>query len=416
MGTVIYQGHGLAVAQIASASIDAVDIVAEITTFTVTISGLTISQASDTDVNTTTAALVVLLNASTDTRFSAITWTNPGAPSGDITATADVAGVQFKVTLAAVGGDGTVTDFTDDTASAGPDHWNTLANWDTGVLPVDADDVIIENSAQPIIADLDQSAIELTSLTIKPSYTGTIGLPRTHSGGAYVDGRDRYLKTSATTMTIDGSGSGRINIELDTDVASTVIVNGSGTAAESGIPPILIKGGHANGTLYLNKGNVGMAFYGGETATFTTVNLDYKTTQASDAVLTCGSGAAITTLTKNGGTVSLASNITTITQKAGTVTVNGAATVATLSLQGGTGYYNSSGTLTTVNVASGAVLDFRNDPRARIVTTCSVYAGASIYDPNASVTWTNDVDLQRCSLSDVTMDLGTNLTWTLAVI
>ena len=397
------------VAQVASASIDAVDIVAEITTFTVTISGLVVSQESDTNVNTTTAALVVKLNAETDARFSAITWTNPGAPSGDITATADVAGVQFKATLAAVGGDGTVTDFTDDTPSAGPGHWNTAMNWSTRTVPVDTDIVVIGDSAQSIIYDIDQSAVELLSLTVKSTFTGTIGLPINNTSG-FVEGRDTHLTIGATTMTIDGSGSGRINIELSAGDLSNVIVTGSGTAAVSGVPPILLRGGvGGSSTLHIRKGTVGAAWYADEVAEFTTVNMDFITNQNTDAVLLAGTGAAITTLTKNGGSASISSNLTTLIQTAGSVSINGAATVGTMKLRGGTCFYKSIGTLASV-IASGGVLDFRADSRARTVTTAVAYAGASIYDPLGTVAWTNDIDLIEATLEEVSLDLGKNIT------
>jgi len=416
MGTVVWNGDATAVAHVANASIDSVDGTPANNTFTVTIDGLAISQVGDTDVATTAAALVVLLNASTYAQFAEVTWTNPSA--GNITGTADTAGVPFTATLTETGaGTGAVTDFSDTTASAGPNDWSTAANWDTGAVPVDDDDVVIENSAIPIYYGLDQSAVELGSLRIEPTFTATggIGLPRTNASG-YVEYRRTALKLSATTAVIDGSGTGRINIEWDTDDKTACTINGTGTAAETGVPPILLSGGHADNTLNVNKGTVAVGYYAGETATLTTADVGYITNQGSDATVSFGSGVTLGTLTTRGGTTTAECNTTTATNSGGTLDIAGAATSGTLNNRGGTVYYTSTGTCTTLNASTGSVTDFRRNSSGRTVTNANVYSGAAIYDPAASVTWTNGLDLRECGFQDVALDLGDHLTWTPSAI
>ena len=80
-------------------------------TFTVTIGAQVVSVAGDTDVGTTTAALVTALNASVLSNFAEVTWSDEG--SGIIGAFVDAGGAPFSATLSVTGaGSGSVTDFT----------------------------------------------------------------------------------------------------------------------------------------------------------------------------------------------------------------------------------------------------------------------------------------------------------------
>ena len=412
MGTVIWQGDAPTVAQVSDGSIDSLDGTPANNTFTVTIGGLSISQVGTGTAAATAAALVVLLNASTDKRFSTITWSVPSGST--IRGTADIAGIPFTAALTETGaGTGAVTDFSATTANAGPNDWSTASNWDTGVVPVDNDDVIIENSAVSILYGLAQSSIDLTSLTIQSTFTGTIGLPRTNADG-YVEYRPTYLQIGSALSSITGSGSGRIKIDNGTDQGA-VYIYGSGTRAETGIPSILLLGSHASQAVTINKGDVGIGFFGGETAVVAALNVGYMSQQASDSKLAIGSGVTLTALTINGGVTTCNSAATTIVQEAGTLTIGEDATATTLTVRGGTCYYNSSGTTTTGN-AVGGVLDFRQDSRGRTFTNANVYKGATIYDPMASVTWTNGLDLQQTGLEAVTLQLGPHRTWTPSAI
>ena len=79
MSAIYFLGTATAVAQVHTGSIDSLDATPANNTFTVTIGGVAISQVGVTDVATTAAALVVLLNASTHPYFAAKSWIS--APS-----------------------------------------------------------------------------------------------------------------------------------------------------------------------------------------------------------------------------------------------------------------------------------------------------------------------------------------------
>ena len=288
-------------------------------------------------------------------------------------------------------------------------NWGTAGNWDTGAVPESGDTVVLENNAVSINAGLDQNAVTLAALTIKSSYTGQIGLARSSAP-------NDYLKISATTINIgqgEGNGSGRIKINTGT-VQTALNLYVSGTRAETGIPAMLWKGTHVANTATVNRGDLGAAFYAGETAAIATLNVGYINSVASDSSVVCGSGTTLTTINKIGGSLTIQSNSVTITQSAGELSIAGTGTVTTLNIDGGTGYYESSGTCTTANVTG--TLDFRRDMRARTVTQLNVYRGASVSDPGATVALTNGIDAIRCGLRDVSLDFGEHRTWTPSAI
>jgi hypothetical protein len=404
MATHIWQGDMAAVAQIDTVQITAYDAA---TTYILTVGGKTVSVVGDTDVNTTATNLAAAWNASTQAEFAEVTAT---VATDTVTLTADTAGKPFTASSSVSGGAGTIGAVTSSTANAGPNLW-IAGNFDTGTLPANTDTVIFENSAIDCLYLLDQNTVTLTLLVIKASYTGKIGLPRTNSSG-YVEYRDTALKISATTIKIGegvGSGSSRLKLNVGSVQTALNIYSSPSTRAETGIPCVLFTGTHASNTITVEDGDLGAAFFGGETATVATLNV-------ASGKIVCGSGTTgPTTANIDGGTVSLESNITTVNQTAGTVHLKGSATVGTWNLDGGTCYYRSSGTLTTVNVRSGGVLDFREDQQARTVINCNAYEGYVIHDPTKTVTWTNGIDLVRCSLTS-NLNVGSNMTVSLSAI
>ena len=331
------------------------------------------------------------------------------------------AGKPFVITgSVADGGSGaapTLT-MTTPTANAGPNCWDTADNWSGAAVPVNSDDVIIENSTVSILYGLAQSAVTLDSLTVRQNYTGTIGLPRTNSPGGYIEYRETYLELSATAVSIgqgDGTGSGRIKLNTGS-VQATINVYGTGSALESTLGAFLWKGTHASNVLNVNKGTVGVAMFGGEAATILTLGVGYTTNISGDAWLSCGSGTTLTTVNQSGGELFTASNMTTVTQTDGEHTVRGTATVTTYNLDGGKCFYESSGTLTTLYVGGGAEFDCRHDMRSRTITNCTAYQDAVLRDPFKTVAWTNGIDLSRCGPLKVTLDIGEHFTLTPSAI
>ncbi len=372
--------------------------------------------ATSSTLATVADAIATAWNALSATEYPAFAEiTAAGQADGTFTLTAETAGVDFSVTLTTTESGGGAADAqtfeqADTTANAGPNDYGTASNWSGNAVPVVGDDVVLENSTDDILYGLAQSP-DLTSFTKKASFTGDIGLPRTNASG-YAEYRDQYLQIDATTVTLeqgDGDGSGRVKIDSGS-VLTALTVYGNGTRAETDLPAILWKGTHASNTVTVNKGDLGIAVFAGETATVLTLMLGYVNNPASDAKVLVGSGVTLGTVNKNGGDLETLSDVTTVNQSAGTVAVGEDAAVTTLNLDGGRCRYNSSGTLAMANISGGAVLDFRQDGRGRTVTHCNVYEGGSVFDPAETVTWTEGIDLQRRGLNDGTLDVGEHFT------
>lgn len=104
--------------------------------------------------------------------------------------------------------------------------WTNANNWQTtnppgaNAVPIDADDVVIQSGSKSITSNLNQSAINLKSLSITSGYTGNIGtngtslqinvdhgtatLFRVSMGGQYI----YWNGTTTVDLTIGSTGSG----------------------------------------------------------------------------------------------------------------------------------------------------------------------------------------------------------------
>lgn len=416
MATKYWIGKADAVAQVSSASIDSVDATPSNNTFTVTIGGEAVTVTGVTSAAATAAALVVALQASTHPYFAAVTWTNPSG--GTITGTADTAGVPFLAVLSKAGaGTGTVTDFSDDTACSGPNHWDTAANWSTGTVPVASDDVVIENSSANICWGLEQSAVDLNSLTIKQTYTGKIGLRSTEfatsSDGATLNSskpeyRSHYLDIESDVVEIGEhfgagapSGSGRIKLDLGVHAATVIIHNTARTPTESGLACVRLLLASSSSDVFVRAapGGVGIAADEGD-ETSTIRELSVSAQADAEAYVYCSDGVTLTTWTQVGGrcVLSAAATVTTCALKSGTLEVEGAFLVTTLTQDGGVCYLNnvptSGAAVTTLNLNGGA-LDMKRSNRDRTITTLNwdQEAGAVFaIDPDV-VTITNGIAL-----------------------
>ncbi len=397
MATVYWEGHAEAVAQVDTGSIDSVDATPANNTFTVTINGQAVSVAGDTDVATTAGNLVAALNASLNPYFKGITWANPS--SGTITATADNAGEPFTAALTETGaGTGTVTDFSNTTASAGPNDWSTADNWSGGAVPVNADDVIIRDSNINILWGLDQSAVDLTSLTIEASYTGLIGLPRNRfttnaSGSSFsstkVEYRQTYLDIGWTTARIGlvtalgGAGSERLKLDNDKSGSSTTtIYSTASTSKDAGLPAVRLLAAHANADVYVRSSPAGVGIAvdtPGETSTVGVVSISAPTGSNSNVFI--GDGVTLTTYQQTGGQAVLdaAATITSVTLDGGSLRTEGTQAITTVNVSAGTLAHNSTGTVTTLNQTGGTVTTAESN-EARTITTYNLDGGTLVSD------------------------------------
>lgn len=417
MATLSWIGGALAVAQVDTLTIGGTIEAGD--KFNITINNKTLSvSASNTDADDVAAEIAVAWAALDQTyypEFAEITCEAVGS-GGQLTLTANTPGVPFTATVETTESNDSAADAqtfgtSTTTDSAGPNHWDSAGNWSTNTVPVDGDDVYFENSSISVLYGLSQTSIDLDSLHIKQSYTGQIGLAR--HNGSYAQYRTQYLTLgTATVLEIgdgEGTGSSLIKISVGSNQCAAVVHN-TGNPAEAGLEAVLWKGTHASNTVQVKKGSVGIAVFAGETATVATLQVGYVDNQDSDAIVRCGSGTTLTTIVKSGGQLDIKSNVTTLTQDAGTTTLSGSATLGTGNLDGGTLVYQSTGTATTLKVGPDGVLDFRPDLRSRTVTNCTIEKGAAVYDPFETVTWSNPITLNRCALPEVSLDLGTHIT------
>ena len=315
-------------------------------------------------ITTTVAALLALLQASTEPEFTEVTWS---ANAGVLTYTVPTAGAGKPVTVTGTvsGGTGTQTPAAV-TANSGPNVWDIIANWTTAI-PVATDTISFDNSSISALYDLSQAGATLAAGNILQSYTGDIGLPKTNNDGLpYTEYRPDYLALDCSSWVIGtgpGLGSRRLKINSGT-VQTAVVINNTGTPAEFGLEAFLWKGTNANNTMVV-RGNasVGVAVFGFETATLTTLTVDSGNVRI-------GSGVTLNTVVVNGGNVEInCAVVTSLTVYGGTVTINGTGAVAAIAVYGGRVYYNTTGTLGGAPVVQNpGVLDFSRDPRTKTVT------------------------------------------------
>lgn len=420
MSTKYWIGGAAAVAQVAAGSIDSLDGTPGDNTFTVTIGGVSISTDGDTDVATTAAALVALLNASTHPYFAAITWANPS--SGNITATADTAGVPFEAALTETGvGSGAVTDFSDTTASEGPCDFSTPENWSDGAVPAGSDTVIFANSSVNCVYGLDQNSLDLTLLEVEHTFTGELGLP-SHQFTTSADGnttdssvpeyREHYLKIGADTCHIGRhnavstpAGSGRIKFNNDKAGSSVNTVHRTATApADAGFPAVQLLAGNSGADFFVREGRGGVGFATGAPAETATVGDITVSASGTESRVFISNGVTLTNYTQLGGAnhLNAAATITAVTVKGGTLTLEGDYTVTTLTIEGGTVYDNHIKTggnaVATCNLLAGR-LDLTRSAEARTLATLHPDGGTLVTDDDYITITTLDAPADRKTLA-----------------
>ena len=372
-------------------------------TFTVTINGksITYTATGGDAVADVVDGLVAAWNASTTTELTEYDATDS---TTHMTLTADTAGVPGTISSSATGSATNVAANT--TAATGPNFWSEANNWSGGAVPVNSDTVILENSDVDILYGLDQSAVTLTLFDVRESYIGDIGLPQRNTAG-YLEYRDTELQIGATNFLMSGGGS-RTQIDLGS-ASNTTDIRNTGQRSDQNYPAMTVRGTSIS-QLSVYRGDVGVALLASETATITTLDVGFIEAPDSDVVLSLGSGVGtLTTFNQSGGDVYCQSNITTMNADGGILTLDKTATIGTYNGDGGIVYYQSTGTLTTANIGSDAVLDFSRDLGSRTVSDCHVSRDATINDPFKTVTWSAGINLFRCGVQDVTLNIGEHL-------
>lgn len=365
--------------------------------------------------------LVAALNALDSTvypEFAEVTWSRS---SSTLLATGDTAGVPFKFTVSTrdSGGaadsqtiDGTTSSVgTSTTACSGPNFADVAANWSTGAIPVDTDDVEIATPVPILYGLTGLSGVTPASLKIYSSFWvngATIGLPELNGSGTsqYYEYRDRFLQFDGCTLCTIGlgntDGTTLINLDFQTgDVAVSVLR--TSTSNDTTRPAVCLKvnpSAAANGTIEYLGGSVGVGFYG-ETGKCTAKAVDG---QNSGGRLIFGANMAMGATTVIGsGTVDLYAATTSLTISGGEVTTLGTGAHPTVNVWGGTLYYNSTGALgaSSIKVGEKGTIDFTRDMSTKTVSsTINAVAKATI-DDRYGVAGNLAVKAVECQIGDV---------------
>lgn len=311
------------------------------------------------------------------------------------------------------------------TVATGKNWGNNADNWTGDTVPVDTDDIIFDSGNVPCKYGL-LLAIQPGSFTKTKGYSGTIGLPEinlddsSYPYNEYLTKSITFDDNAAATCTYnleqaDGTGSGLVRIDAGAG-ASIFNVYGLGPRSLSQYPSILLLGTNAANVLNMMQGDVGVGFFG-EASTLVAIRAGNGT--ASGAKLYCGTAVTLTssTIDISGATVTL--NTATATSdidvhSSGTLNIEGTGAHADIDVQNGTVNYSSSGTLSTLAIRSAGKFN-KSDLRTSIITNAvQVYKGSTFNDPNKSLTLSAGFKTNGCMLADVTINLGTDRTYTVA--
>lgn len=269
------------------------------------------------------------------------------------------------------------------TDSGNEGDWGVAANWSPSGVPIANDDVFLENSSQSVDDTLDQSAVELDSLNIAQSFTGSLGLD------------DTPFQIDSPVVNIgynngpgSPSGSPLINLVLDA-VASVIIVSNTGNSSDTSKSPLRLLTNAAGTTLEIRKGKVDLANDTGQVASIGAIVLNWLTNKLRDVSLFIGDDVTLaSTIDQRAGDLLLRSACPTLTIEAGTARTRGSGAITALNVKGGIATLDSTGTITTLTIDGGTV-DFTKSSVARIVTNLKLNPGGTLKHNPGDTTFAN---------------------------
>lgn len=376
-------------------------------TFITTINGKSITYTAVSGDTTTTiaSAIKALLAASDAGEFSELTFGTPSTNTFTITGPDD--GAPFTIALS---GTGTYSS-SSTTSPLSPHDLNDGKNYSTGALPSGSDDLVFENG--DVDAKYNAAAltgITLTSVTRRASFTGRIGLPLNNANG-YREYRTSEVEFDAPTQTYELAQSdqaGQIRVKSVGASAVTLLVSAESNGAAVGNEVVELRGLPSSSVVRVQSASLALARNAGQTATVSTLT-------GNDSTVWLGSGVTLTTATLTNCNTTTYASWTTLNQYAGgTTEVRGAAAGANsgLKVYGGNVIWRSTGaTGNSPVVGAGGSVDFS---RAPSTVTCGgtveLNAGATWLDPSGRISTPYNLNLNRCTLADVRVNVGPNKT------
>jgi hypothetical protein len=321
-------------------------------------------------------------------------------------------------------GTGTFTYTNAVTAAKGPHEADNADNFSGNAALLDNDTLNFAYGADEdsdMLYDL-SLAVQLATINKAMVHEGSVGnakvnddtpsKPYTEYRTLYMTTDDNTVTTTANLETGQGKGSGRFMWDAG---AGQVVLNifGRGTRKDNAVPCILFKGSHASNVVNNMAGDLGIAFFNGETAVVATLrNGDGP---QSNAETFCGSGVTLSsgTITHNGGKLTTNSAISAYNQYGGQgYHYTGTVTAATI--YGGEHFPMGGATYTTLTLGPNGTFDTRKAVATFTITnTIQLHKGAKFIDPTGRAG--NVVfKLNRCSPADVTIVLPPDKTYTLS--
>lgn len=294
----------------------------------------------------------------------------------------------------------------------GPSDFTNPLNWSDGVGPLDSDTLVFDNGQIPCKYNL-QTTLTGVLVVIDPGYGGEIGLPminRDNPNTSYYEYRTTSLTLAGGTAVVNSGQISRCHLDFGNNPANVRILD-TGSRIEPQTPVVLIAGGDATSELSINRGDVGLAYFQGQTATMSLVRTAYTSRPLSDVNLTIGTGAVLTTITKNGGQLTSRAGAATMSQEVlgGTLTLSDSAAVTTLNVFGGTAVISTTGTFGTINLYGNAILDVDQDPRPRTITNpINVYSKDVSIRDNQKVINSGTLTLNTHGVVSVEVEHGAN--------
>ncbi len=383
-------------------------------TYTITINSKTVTYVSgggDT-VASVLAALVAAWTSTTSPAAPEFSELTPVVSGTTIVATGNTLGKPSTITLNTPG---TATfSIAHTTSATGPNDFTNAANWSTGAAPANSDVLVFDNGNVDCLYNLGSSLTGVTVL-VQPGFEGRIGLPFINNDTrvSYAEYRATALTLAGGTVTINAPSVKRCNLAFGANTA-TVRVLDTGTSEDS-TPAVLITGGNGSSELDITKGNVGVAYYLGTTATFPTVKTGFASNPVSDVVLVLGAGVTLTNVRQNGGIVTVQSSSTLLSlgQSGGVLILQDAA-ATTITALNGTVILKTVSTVATINLYNAAILDCDQDPRAKDITNAiACFDRAVTIKDNMKSINSGTLTLSLSSLDQINVFHGGNLTMVL---
>lgn len=301
--------------------------------------------------------------------------------------------------------------------SGNENTWATANNWDDVAdgssvgdgPPGDGETVVIQSHITNDIDGADASADQFQAFTCEDGSTITIGSSGT---SLHVD-----MKDVATYYDVTLGGTGVAFLEIDN--YNEINVNHAASSPGTGQYGLNLLGVHdADDTS--GRGTINIYCDAGESVGIGAAPADDM--EVNKIVITGGDvtiGASVTEyddstapdLEIHGGTVITKCPLGTVTQEGGEWT-HEAGVVGAIYGSGGKCSYDSNGTLTNLYGDGTHEFDLTNNAEGCTITNAELRPGASFIDPYKKATLTNGLDLNRCRIEDVSVDLGSHITIT----